>query len=180
MTFSKEDRKKSIESLEFFFFLGDLHLSLLKKNDTENSAIKEFIDVINSHYSWQYYKIHHYATSLRDHVFWESSEFYLKSMQKFIFHELTGAEFVSEFFFKILNDRKEYSILEKDFKRQAKLELNPKSYQFSEIIDNFYLALEAFDEEPEAEDSGFLTEDQLRQIVKDVLPRVEKYFIEEI
>ena len=98
-------------------------------------------------------------------------------MQKFVSHELTGAEFVSKFFFKILNDRKESSILKKDFKRQAKLELNPKSYQFSEIIDNFYLALEAFDEEPEPED---LTEDQLRQIVKDVLPRVEKYFIEEI
>jgi hypothetical protein len=40
------------------------------------------------------------------------------------------------------------------------------------------LALEAFDEEPEPDDSGFLTEDQLRQIVKDVLPRVEQYFIE--
>ena len=38
-------------------------------------------------------------------------------MQKFVSHELTGAEFVNEFFFKILNDRKEYSILEKDFKR---------------------------------------------------------------
>ena len=57
-------------------------------------------------------------------------------MQKFVSHELTGAEFGNQFFFKILNDNKEYSILEKDFKRQAKLELNPKSYQFSEIIDN--------------------------------------------
>lgn len=101
-------------------------------------------------------------------------------MQKFVSHELTGTEFISEFFFKILNDRKEYSILQKDFKRQAKLELNPKSYQFSEIIDNFYLALAAFDKEPEPGDSGFLTKDQLRQIVKDVLPKVEKYFIEEI
>ena len=180
MIFFQEDRKKSIESLEFFFFLGDLYLSLLEKNDTENSFIQEFLGVIASNYSWQYYKIKNYATSLKDYVFWESSEFYLKSMQKFVSHELTGAEFVNEFFFKILNDRKEYSILQKDFKRQAKLELNPKSYQFSEIIDNFYLALEAFDSEPEPGDSGFLTEDQLRQIVKDVLPRVEKYFIEEI
>jgi hypothetical protein len=181
MIFFQEDRKKSIESLEFFFFLGDLYFSLLKKTDTENSFIQEFLGVIASNYSWQYYKIENYATSLKDHVFWESSEFYLKSMQKFVSHQLTGAEFVSEFFFKILNDRKEYGILQKDFKRQAKLELNPKSYQFSEIIDNFYLALSRLlIDDPEPGDSGFLTEDQLRQIVKGVLPRVEKYFIEEI
>lgn len=61
---------------------------------------------------------------------------------------------------------------------QAKLGLNPRSSQFSEIINNFYLPLETFDEE--SEDLGFLTEYQLRQIAKDVLPRVEKYFIEEI
>lgn len=150
-------------------------LIFIKKNDTENSEIKEFIDLIKSHYSWQYYKIHHYATSLKDYVFWESSDFYLKSMQKFVSHELTGTEFYSQLFFKILNDRKEYSILQKDFKSQAKFKLNPKCYQFAEIIDNFYLALEAFDKEPED-----LTEDQLRQIVKDVLPRGKKYFIEEI
>jgi hypothetical protein len=141
MIFFQEDRKKSIESLEFFFFLGDLYLSLLQKNDTENSFIQEFLGVIASNYSWQYYKIKNYTISLKDHVFWESSDFYLKSMQKFVSHELTGAEFVSEFFFKILNDRKEYSILQKDFKRQAKLELNPKSYQFSEIIENFGIEL---------------------------------------
>jgi hypothetical protein len=29
------------------------------------------------------YKIKNYATSLKDYVFWESSEFYLKSMQKY-------------------------------------------------------------------------------------------------
>ena len=117
MIFFQEDRKKSIESLEFFFFLGDLYFSLLKKTDTENNLIQEFIGVIASNYFWQSYKIKNYSISLRDHVFWESSEFYLKSMQKFVSHELTGAEFVNEFFFKILNDRKEYSILEKDFKR---------------------------------------------------------------
>jgi hypothetical protein len=40
--------------------------------------------------------------------------------------------------------------------------------------------LEAFDEEPEPGDSSFLTEDQLRQVVKNVLPKVEQYFIDEI
>ena len=94
-------------------------------------------------------------------------------------HELTGREFVDHFYFKLLNDIDEANLLTKDLKKQETLELNPKSYQFSKIISDFYFALEAFDDEPESEDSSFLNENQLRQIVKDVLPRVEKYFLEE-
>ena len=100
-------------------------------------------------------------------------------MQKFVSHELTGREFVDHFYFKLLNDIDEANLLKKDFKKQETLELNPKSYQFSKIISDFYFALEAFDDEPEPVDSSFLSENQLRQIVKDVLPRVEKYFLEE-
>ena len=63
---------------------------------------------------------------------------------------------------------------------QEDLKKSIQSLEFFFFLGDFYLALEAFDREPEPGDSGFLTEDQLRQIVKDVLPRVEKYFIEEI
>ena len=100
-------------------------------------------------------------------------------MQKFVSHELSGSEFVSTIFFRILKDKKESNLLKKDFERQATLELNPKIFQFSKIISSLYLVLEAFDEELEVEDSACLTEDQLRQIVKDVLPKVQKYFIDE-
>jgi len=72
-----------------------------------------------------------------DHVFWQYREFYLEEMQKFVSHELTGREFVNNCFFKLLNDRDEYGNLLKDFKKQETLELNPKSYQFSTIIDDF-------------------------------------------
>ena len=34
--FFQDNRKQSIESLQFFFFLGDVYFSLLKKSDTEN------------------------------------------------------------------------------------------------------------------------------------------------
>ena len=65
------------------------------------------------------------------------------------------------------------NILQKNFKKQK---LNP----ISTIISNLDLALEAFDEEKELDDSIHLTEDQLRQIVKNILPKVEKYFIDVI
>lgn len=81
-------------------------------------------------------------------------------------------KFVDHFYFKLLNDIDEANLLKKDFQKQETLELNPKSYQFSKIISDFYFALEAYDEEPEPDDSPLLSENELRQLVKDVLPRV--------
>lgn len=77
------------------------------------------MDLTTSRASEMTNKIKNYPTSLKDHVFCQSSEFYLKSMQKFVSQKLTGAAFISEFFLsvKILTDRKKYSILQKDFKR---------------------------------------------------------------
>lgn len=179
--FLNEDRKQSIESLEFFFFLGDFYSHLLEKEEKtnpNNTAIKGFLDAIKSYYHWQYYRIKNYADSLSDYVFWKYRAFYLEEMQKFVSYELTGREFVDHFYFKLLNDQDESKLLKKDFKKQETLELNPKSYQFSKIISDFYFVLEGFDEEPEPGDLSFVSEDKLRRIVKDVLPRVEKYFIE--
>ena len=183
MLFFQDNRKQSIESLQFFFFLGDSYFSLLKKddNDTENSLIQEFVEAVGKNYYWQYYKIRNYINILWDYVFWESSEIYLESMQKFVSHELSGSDFVIRVFYQILEDKKKSDLLTKDFERQATLELNPKIFQFSEIIKDLDLILEAFnEEESDVEDSVSLTEDQLRKIVKDLLPKVEKYFTDEI
>lgn len=177
-----ENRKESIASLEFFFSLNDFYSHLLEKKEkmkSKNSELNQFVDVIDSYCRWQYYKIKDYSNSLKDYVFWQYREFYLEEMQKFVSHELTGREFVDHFYFKLLNDIDEWNLLKKDFQKQEKLELNPKSYQFSKIISDFYFVLEAFDEEPEPDDSNFLSENELRQLVKDVLPRVKKYFLEE-
>ena len=56
------------------------------------------------------------------------------------------------------------------------LELNPKIFQFSKAISDFELVLEGFIPEPTTN----LTEDELRQIVNNILPKVQKYFTDEI
>ena len=56
------------------------------------------------------------------------------------------------------------------------LELNPKIFQFSKTISDFELVLEGFIPEPTTN----LTEDELRQIVNNILPKVQKYFTDEI
>jgi len=148
----------------------------LKDNNSKNNQIQEFIDIIGKNYYYQSYKIQNYITSLRDYIFWQSSEIYLENMKKFVSHECSASDFACTVYFLIRNDIKESECLIKDFEKQLTLELNPKIFQFSKTISDFELVLEGFIPEPTTN----LTEDELRQIVKNVLPKVQKYFTDEI
>lgn len=116
----------------------------MEKKDSENSLIQEFINIVGNNYYWQFYKIQNYVTSLRDHIFWKSSEIYLESIKKFVSCECSVSDFASTVFFLILNDKNKSEFLIKDFEKQATLELNPKNFRFSKIISNFDLISEAF------------------------------------
>lgn len=186
----EDNRKQSIQSLQFLFFLKDFYFSLLKKTDTENIRenilIREFVEAIGKNYYWQLYKISDYLTLLHDFVFWQSRQIYLTNMEKFAAGELSGLEFVNRVYYTILADKKDSKILETDFERQATLDLNPDMFQFSKVIGDFEFVLSIFDDEPEIDEdeepeigqSSFLTEDQLRGIIKKELPKIQKYFID--
>lgn len=180
MLFFEDDKQESIEALQFFFFLEKIYFSLLEKNANanRNTFIQEFIETLGKNYYWQSYKIRNYLTTLNDYVFWQSSEIYLTSMKKFVCHELDVQEFVDTILYKILDDQQEANVLEKDFEKQATLKLNPKIFQFSKIISNLELTLLAFNEEPEVDDI-YLTENQLRQIIKNVLLKLKPYFTDD-
>jgi hypothetical protein len=172
----EENRSQSIESLEFCFFLREIYFSLLKDNNRKNNQIQEFIDVIGKNYYYQSFKIQNYVTSLKDYVFWQSGDIYLENMKKFVSHECSASDFACTVYFLIQNNIQEYKFLIKDFEKQSTLELNPKIFQFSKTISDFEFVLEDFIPEPTTD----LTEDELREIVKKVLPKVQQYFTDEI
>ena len=152
----EDNLSQSIESLQFFLFLKKVYFSMVKENGSKNNQIQEFIDAVGKNYYWQSYKIQNYITSLRDYVFWESSEIYLENMKKFVSHESSASDFACTVYFLIRNDKKESECLLEDFEKQATLELNPKIFQFSKIICDFELLLEGFIPEPTTN----LTEDK--------------------
>lgn len=177
MWFLGESQKESIESLEFFYFLCEIDVSLLKKyRSSKNSLIQGFLRTVAEYKRWQVSRVNDYATALSDSVFWESSEFYLESIQKFVSGEYSGSEFVDMMFYRIIDDRKKALLLAKDFQKQTRVTINPKNFEFSKIIYDLKLVLITFDDEPEDGDSSYLTENQLREIVRTVLPKVERYF----
>jgi hypothetical protein len=66
-------------------------------------------------------------------------------MEKFVSHQCSGSEFVYIVLYPIIHDRRKSSLLKKDFKKQERLELKPKIFQFSKIISDLQLPLQAFD-----------------------------------
>lgn len=97
-------------------------------------------------------------------------------MRKFVAYELSTIDFVAEVLYPSLSNTNEARDLKEDFRRQANIELDPKSFGFSKIISGLIPFLEGFDEDPE---ESFLTEKEFREIIQNSLIKLEKYFINE-
>lgn len=104
-------------------------------------------------------------------------------MQKFVVGELNALDFAQIFSDRLLGEKEKSNILLKDLKKQADIELDPKSFQFSKIILDFELLLEVFQNEMEQLESGELpendlsfTEYSLKEGVRHALEEVNKYF----
>ena len=175
-----KSREQLIESLQFSYFLYDAHNYLNTKYSnylrSKNRLIKSFLKVLDWCRDWQYNQVKDYQQLLTDYFFWESRQYYRERMRKFVAHELSTRDFVAEVLYPSLSDTREARDLKADFRRQAKIELDPKSFGFSNIISGLIPFLEGFDEDPE---ESFITEEEFREIIQNSLMKVEKYFLNE-
>jgi Fe-S-cluster formation regulator IscX/YfhJ len=172
-----KSRKKLIESLEFSYFLFEAHSYLKRKYPkSKNTLIKFSLKVLDWCRSCQYNQVEDYKQLLTDYPFWESRQYYRERMRKFVAYELSTIDFVAEFLYPSLSNMNEARDLKEDFRRQANIELDPKSFGFSKIISGLIPFLEGFDADPE---ESFLTEEEFREVIQNSLMKVEKYFINE-
>ena len=172
-----KSREKLIESLEFSYFLFEAQNHLKRKYPrSKNTLIKSSLKVLDWCRSWQYNQVKDYQQLLTDYPFWESRQYYRERMRKFVAYELSTMDFVTEVLYPSLSNTNEAWELKDDFRRQANIELDPKSFGFSKIISGLTPILEGFDEDPE---ESFLTEEEFREVIQNSLMKVEKYFINE-
>ena len=172
-----KSREKLIESLEFSYFLFEAHSYLERKYPrSQNPLIKSSLKVLDWCRSCQYDQIKDYKQLLTDYPFWESRQYYRERMRKFVAYELSTIDFVAEVLDSSLSNTNEAQELKEDFRRQANIELDPKSFGFSKIISGLIPFLEGFDADPE---ESFLTEEEFREVIQNSLMKVEKYFINE-
>lgn len=170
--------------LEFYDFLQKLFLSLRTTyGKSTNLLILDFLKVLEGFYSWESKKIYPYIQALNDQLFWGSSKFYRETMRKFVGGELNALEFAQEFSDRLLADREEANNLVEDFQKQANIKLNPNIFEFSQIILDFELVLEVYQNENEELETGELseknlsfTQDSILEGVKRALEKINKYF----
>ena len=172
----RKNRQKLIKSLEFSYFLYDINISLGSKyRETNNISIKFFFQVVSWLYDWEFAKVRDYKQLLLDYPYWRSRKYYYQRIQKFVSNELSIADFISEILYPSLSNKKEAFDLIEDFRRQASIELDPKSFGFSKIISDLIPGLEGFDNDPK---ESFFTENEFREIIENTAIKLEKYSIE--
>ena len=145
--------------------------------------ILDFLNILEGFYLWEAKKSRPYIQALTDQVFWESSEFYRETMQKFVGGESNALEFAQEFSDRLLADEEKVDNLLKNFRKQANIELNPNIFEFSNIFLNFDILLEVYQSEVEELGTGELSENELSFTqdsilggVKNALEKINKYF----
>jgi len=171
-----KSRQQLIESLEFSSFLYDITISLeIQYRKTNNRSIKFFFKVVNWWRDWEFDQVREYKQLLFDYPYWESRQYYCQRIQKFVSNELSIADFIFEVLYPSLSNKEEAFDLIEDFQRQASIDLDPKSFEFSKIISDLTPVLEGFDEDQE---ESFFTEKEFREIIENAAIKLEKYFIE--
>ena len=168
-----KSRNQLIESLEFAYFLYDITVSFgIPYSKTKNSSIKFFFKVVSWLRSWEFAQVEEYTQLLSDYPYWKSRQYYYQRIQKFVCNELSILEFIPKILYLNLSHRREGFDLTEDFQRQASIDLDPNSFGFSKIISDLIPVLEGFDEDPE---ESFFTEEEFREIIKNVSIKLEKY-----
>ena len=168
-----KSRQQLIESLEFSSFLYEINISLtIKSCKTNNRSIKFFLKVLSWWRDWEFDQVRYYKQLLVDYYYWESRKYYFQQIKKFVSNELSIAEFIAEGLYPSLSNKREASDLIEDFQRQAKIDLDPKSFGFSKIISDLIPVLEGYNENPE---ESFFTEQEFREIIENAAIKLEKY-----
>ena len=172
----QKSRQQLIESLEFAYFLYDITISFgIDYRKTKNQSIKFFLKVVSWWRDWEFKQIKEYTQLLTDYPYWKSREYYSQKIQKFVSGELSISDFIPQILYPSLSNKKEASNLKEDFQRQFSINLDPKSFGFSEIISGLTPVLAGFDEDPQ---ESFFTEKEFREIIEAAALKLKEYSIE--
>lgn len=162
--------------MEFSYFLYEINISLqIKYRKTNNRLINFFLKVVNWWQDCEFDQIKEYKQLLFEYSYWKSRQYYCQRIQKFVFNELSIADFIYKVFYSSLSNKEEAFDLIEDFQRQTNIDLNSKSFGFSKIISDLRPILEGFDENQE---ESFFTEKEFREIIENAAIKLEKNSIE--
>ena len=117
------------------------------------------------------------SARISEHLYWLHKQEFKQLINDFLSFKINGKDFDQKFSQLVREIGNESGL-----KNQAKLksiEVNSKSLGFGSLISEIYLCCDEFYEEydpNEGYDPALKTEEQLRQAIKDLLPKIQEYY----
>lgn len=123
-----------------------------------------------------YQQLLHYSGWILEHLHWSNRSNYKKLMNDFLDAKICGRQF-DEKFTQMFTKIEDHPLVE-SYEGIKNLKLSPNSLGFEDLVYHIYVCCEEFFDEydPKEEfDPVLRTEEQLREDVKNVLPKMQKY-----
>ena len=151
--------KKYIELLKYQKELAQEKKSLRKENRAKYSELVR------------------QSARILEHLYWLHKQEFRQLINDFLSSKINGKDFDKKFS-QLAREIEKESHLENQTKLKS-IEVNSKSLGFGALISEIYLCCDEFYEEydpKEGEDSALKTEVDLKQAVKDLLPKIQEYY----
>lgn len=125
----------------------------------------------------EYLKLLRYSSRLSEYLYWLKKDEYLQLIKNF---KINAEKFVDQFSKMVRAIDEEFELLSKNYKELKNIQPNSMSVEFETWISEIYLCCNEFypdfREEERSEIPITKTEEQLRDAVKNLLPKIQKYF----
>lgn len=151
------------------------YIQLLKKSE----YLKKQEKTLEMEDKTKYLKLLRYGVQLSDYIHWKTKSQYLNLLKLFVNSKIDGSEFVKQYLEIFDSNEKIVGNLEKDFKRLASIQLDPKSFGFSQWISEIELCCDEFYPDFEPQDKiefRFAKGDkELQVVLTNIIKQIEKY-----
>ena len=125
----------------------------------------------------KYFTLLNYSVKLSDHVHWQKKSDYLNLMENFTGLKIDGKQFVTQFDKLHQSNQEIIKTFKTDLKQLSTLELNPKSFGFTEWTSEIDLGCDEFypDLQPQDQIKFARDEESFRTFIADIIPQIQKY-----
>ena len=153
----------------------DEHIQLLNYQQKLKEQNKSLINENPIKYS----KLLNYSARISEYLHWSQKNYYLQIIKDFLNFKIDGKEFDKKFSKMVTVIEKKARLLFKNYEDLKRIKPSPRSLGFEMWISEIYLCCNAFYEDydlKEGKNSFLKTEEQLRDAVKSLFPKIQKYF----
>ena len=151
------------------------YIELLKYDDLlrqQNKSLKNEDEL-------KYLELENYSVQINEHLHWSQKYDYSELIKDFLSFKINGKTFDSKFCSMVEAIEKKYHLVTKNYEMLRNIKPNSISFEFAEWISEIYLYCDEFypdfDEKDPPDFPFAKNEEDFRNAVADIFPKIQKY-----